>query len=85
MESSKLGLFGKILKVNNEVKDKEGKLIPGVDRIYFLLDKSNGIDTISIKVPKELGLKVGQEVKLQVEPYAFGGKVFFNFVKLLGK
>ena len=78
MEGVKVALFGKVfnvLELNDEQK-----------QVQFLIVRDNGkMDFLNVKVPKDLQVKQGDEIKLQVAPGVFNNKLYYKFVKLLGK
>jgi hypothetical protein len=75
VEAIKVVILGKVLNV---VEGEDYK------QLQFLIQKDNGkFDFLNVKVPKNLDVKAGDEVKLQVAPGVFNNKLYYKFIKSL--
>ncbi len=75
METVKVVILGKILNVV-ELEDAK--------QLQFLVQKDNGkMELLNVKVPKNLGVKEGDEIKLQVAPGVFNNTLYYKYIKTL--
>ena len=75
MEAIKVAILGKVLNV---VELDEAK------QLQFLVQRDNGkMDFLNVKVPKDLQVKAGDEVRLQVAPGVFNNTLYYKYIKTL--
>lgn len=75
MEAIKVVILGKVLNVV-ELEDAK--------QLQFLVQKDNGkMEFLNVKVPKDLSVKAGDEIKLQVAPGVFNNTLYYKYIKTL--
>ncbi len=75
MEAVKVVILGKILNV---VEFDEAK------QLQFLVQRDNGkMEFLNVKIPKDLQVKKGDEIKLQVAPGVYNNTLYYKYVKTL--